>query len=53
MVLTQTTSVITGEIAPQDATASGISNMLRNLGTAVLATVITETTRKCAPASRR
>ena len=41
------TSVTTGEIAPQDAAAaSGISNMLRNLGgaigTAVLATVITK-----------
>jgi DHA2 family multidrug resistance protein len=36
------TSLIAGEVAPQDAAASGISNMLRNLGTAVLATVITE-----------
>jgi MFS transporter, DHA2 family, multidrug resistance protein len=41
------TSVTTGDIAPQDAAAaSGISNMLRNLGgaigTAVLATVITK-----------
>src|ERR1700676_380895 len=47
MVLTPLTSVMTGEIAPQDAAAaSGISNMLRNLGgaigTAVLATVITK-----------
>jgi len=47
MVLTPLTSVITGEIAPQDAAAaSGISNMLRNLGgaigTAVLATVTTK-----------
>jgi DHA2 family multidrug resistance protein len=47
MVLTPLTSVTTGEIAPQDAAAaSGISNMLRNLGgaigTAVLATVITK-----------
>ncbi len=46
MVLTPLTSVTTGETAPQDAAAaSGISNMLRNLGgaigTAVLATVIT------------
>jgi len=46
MVLTPLTSVMTGGIAPQDAAAaSGISNMLRNLGgaigTAVLATVIT------------
>ena len=47
MVLTPLTSVMTGEIAPQDAAAaSGISNMLRNLGgaigTAVLATVVTK-----------
>jgi DHA2 family multidrug resistance protein len=47
MVLTPLTSVTTGNIAPQDAAAaSGISNMLRNLGgaigTAVLATVITK-----------
>jgi len=47
MVLTPLTSVTTGDIAPRDAaTASGISNMLRNLGgaigTAVLATVITK-----------
>jgi DHA2 family multidrug resistance protein len=47
MVLTPLTSVTTGGIAPQDAAAaSGISNMLRNLGgaigTAVLATVITK-----------
>jgi MFS transporter, DHA2 family, multidrug resistance protein len=47
MVLTPLTSVVTGEIAPQDAAAaSGISNMFRNLGgaigTAVLATVITK-----------
>jgi DHA2 family multidrug resistance protein len=47
MVLTPLTSVTTGEIAPQDAAAaSGITNMLRNLGgaigTAVLATVITK-----------
>jgi DHA2 family multidrug resistance protein len=47
MVLTPLTSVITGDIAPQDAAAaSGISNMFRNLGgaigTAVLATVITK-----------
>jgi DHA2 family multidrug resistance protein len=47
MVLTPLTSVTTSEIAPQDAAAaSGISNMLRNLGgavgTAVLATVITK-----------
>jgi MFS transporter, DHA2 family, multidrug resistance protein len=47
MVLTPLTSVTTGAIAPQDAAAaSGISNMLRNLGgaigTAVLATVITK-----------
>jgi DHA2 family multidrug resistance protein len=46
MVLTPLTSLTTGETAPQDAAAaSGISNMLRNLGgaigTAVLATVIT------------
>src|SRR6201993_2122666 len=46
MVLTPLTSVTTGDIAPQDAAAaSGISNMLPNLGgaigTAVLATVIT------------
>src|SRR6266404_5550852 len=47
MVLTPLTSVMTADIAPQDsAAASGISNMLRNLGgaigTAVLATVITK-----------
>jgi DHA2 family multidrug resistance protein len=47
MVLTPLTSVTTGGIAPQDAAAaSGISNMLRNLGgaigTAVLATVVTK-----------
>jgi DHA2 family multidrug resistance protein len=47
MVLTPLTSVMTGDIAPQDAAAaSGISNMFRNLGgaigTAVLATVITK-----------
>jgi DHA2 family multidrug resistance protein len=47
MVLTPLTSVLTAGIAPQDASAaSGISNMLRNLGgaigTAVLATVITK-----------
>src|SRR5450755_3633822 len=47
MVLTPLTSVTTGNTAPQDASAaSGISNMLRNLGgavgTAVLATVITK-----------
>src|SRR6201986_3984521 len=47
MVLTPLTSLTTGDIAPQDAAAaSGISNMLRNLGgaigTAVLATVITK-----------
>src|SRR6204780_2812613 len=47
MVLTPLTSVTTGGIAPQDAAAaSGISNMLGNLGgamgTAVLATVITK-----------
>jgi DHA2 family multidrug resistance protein len=47
MVLTPLTSVITGGIAAQDAAAaSGISNMLRNLGgaigTAILATVITK-----------
>jgi MFS transporter, DHA2 family, multidrug resistance protein len=47
MVLTPLTAVMTGDIAPQDAAAaSGISNMLRNLGgaigTAVLATVITK-----------
>jgi DHA2 family multidrug resistance protein len=47
MVLTPLTSVMTGGISPQDAAAaSGISNMLRNLGgaigTAVLATVITK-----------
>jgi MFS transporter, DHA2 family, multidrug resistance protein len=47
MVLTPLTSVTTSEIAPQDAAAaSGISNMLRNLGgaigTAVLATFITK-----------
>jgi MFS transporter, DHA2 family, multidrug resistance protein len=47
MVLTPLTSVTTGDLAPQDAAAaSGISNMLRNLGgaigTAVLATVITK-----------
>src|SRR5712672_50608 len=47
MVLTPLTSVSTADTAPQDvAAASGISNMLRNLGgaigTAVLATVITK-----------
>ena len=47
MVLTPLTSVMTGGIAPQDAAAaSGISNMLRNLGgaigTAVVATIITK-----------
>ena len=47
MVLTPLTSLTTGDTAPQDAAAaSGISNMLRNLGgaigTAVLATVITK-----------
>ena len=47
LVLTPLTSVATGDIAPQDAAAaSGISNMLRNLGgaigTALLATVITK-----------
>jgi DHA2 family multidrug resistance protein len=47
MVLTPLTSVTTSETAPQDAAAaSGISNMLRNLGgaigTAVLATLITK-----------
>ena len=47
LVLTPLTSVATGSIAPQDAAAaSGISNMLRNLGgaigTAVLATVVTK-----------
>jgi MFS transporter, DHA2 family, multidrug resistance protein len=47
MVLTPLTSVTLGGIAPQDAAAaSGISNMLRNLGgavgTAVLATVVTK-----------
>jgi MFS transporter, DHA2 family, multidrug resistance protein len=47
MVLTPLTSVTTGNTAPQDAAAaSGISNMLRNLGgaigTAALATVITK-----------
>src|ERR1700753_3346846 len=47
MVLTPLTSVLTGEIAPQDAAAaSGISNMMRNLGgaigTAVLATIVTK-----------
>jgi len=47
MVLTPLTSVTTGNTAPQDAAAaSGISNMLRNLGgaigTAVLATVISK-----------
>jgi DHA2 family multidrug resistance protein len=47
MVLTPLSSVTTGELAAQDAAAaSGISNMLRNLGgaigTAVLATVITK-----------
>jgi DHA2 family multidrug resistance protein len=47
MVLTPLTSVMTGEIAPQDAAAaSGISNMLRNLGgaigTAALATIVTK-----------
>src|SRR5207245_4565770 len=46
MVLTPLSSMTTGDLAPQDAAAaSGISNMLRNLGgaigTAVLATVIT------------
>src|SRR6202521_5682041 len=47
MVLTPLTSVTTGSTAPQDAAAaSGISNMLRNLGgaigTAVLATIVTK-----------
>src|SRR5450755_1778733 len=47
MVLTPLSSVTTGGTAPQDAAAaSGISNMLRNLGgaigTAVLATVVTK-----------
>jgi len=47
MVLTPLTSVTTGNTTPQDAAAaSGISNMLRNLGgaigTAVLATVVTK-----------
>jgi DHA2 family multidrug resistance protein len=47
LVLTPLTSVATGDIAPQDAAAaSGVSNMLRNLGgaigTALLATVITK-----------
>jgi DHA2 family multidrug resistance protein len=47
LVLTPLTSVATGSIAPQDAAAaSGISNMLRNLGgaigTALLATLITK-----------
>src|SRR5712672_3489719 len=47
MVLTPLTSVITGELAPQDAAAaSGINYIFRNLGgaigTAVLATVITK-----------
>jgi DHA2 family multidrug resistance protein len=47
MVLTPLTSVVTSDIAPQDAAAaSGISNMFRNLGgaigTAVLSTVITK-----------
>jgi len=47
MVLTPLTSVSTADTAPEDvAAASGISNMLRNLGgaigTAVLATVITK-----------
>ncbi len=47
MVLTPLTSVLTGGTAPQDAAAaSGISNMLRNLGgaigTAVLATIVTK-----------
>jgi DHA2 family multidrug resistance protein len=47
MVLTPLTSVMTGEIAPQDAAAAyGISNMLRNLGgaigTATLATIVTK-----------
>jgi MFS transporter, DHA2 family, multidrug resistance protein len=47
MVLTPLTSVTLGGIAPKDAAAaSGISNMLRNLGgavgTAVLATVVTK-----------
>jgi MFS transporter, DHA2 family, multidrug resistance protein len=47
MVLTPLTSVTTGSTLPQDAAAaSGISNMLRNLGgaigTAVLATLVTK-----------
>ncbi len=47
MVLTPLTSVTTANTAPQDAAAaSGISNMLRNLGgaigTAVLATIVTK-----------
>jgi DHA2 family multidrug resistance protein len=47
MVLTPLTSVATSATAPQDAAgASGVSNMLRNLGgaigTAVLATVVTK-----------
>jgi DHA2 family multidrug resistance protein len=47
MVLTPLTTLTTADTAPQDAAAaSGISNMLRNLGgaigTAVLATVITK-----------
>ena len=47
MVLTPLTSVATSGTAPQDAAAaSGVSNMLRNLGgaigTAVLATVVTK-----------
>jgi MFS transporter, DHA2 family, multidrug resistance protein len=47
MVLTPLTSVTTSATAPQDAAAaSGVSNMLRNLGgaigTAVLATVVTK-----------
>ncbi|MEA2889025.1 MAG: transporter, family, multidrug resistance protein, partial [Bradyrhizobium sp.] len=47
LVLTPLTSLTTSDTAPQDAAAaSGISNMLRNLGgaigTAVLATVITK-----------
>jgi DHA2 family multidrug resistance protein len=47
LVLTPLTSLTTGETAPQDAaSASGISNMLRNLGgaigTASLATFITK-----------
>src|SRR5712672_3533334 len=47
MVLTPLTSLTTADTAPEDAAAaSGISNILRNLGgavgTAVLATVITK-----------